>query len=400
MKNSKIKLLLIGLLLFHSVSSSSRKLVVSSDPFYRAVYLGKLEKVESFLKEGVSQEKKNIALLSPSDEYTRKLLIKYGADVNATNHQGNTPLHLLRLPKKYILSDLSSKSEKKNLEKEIFNYFWNGPPKLLIENGADVNAKNYQGNTPLHLAIHKPKTAEFFIENGADVNAKNYQGNTPLHLAIHKPKTAEFFIKNGADVNAKNYQGNTPLHLAIHEPKRIEFFIEKGADVNIQNENGETALHKLISSYVEGRYNSISSYNSMSSKEKEILKVIPLLAKKGADINIQNKNGGTALHKLISFYIKEKDRIWNTKKYFKMIQLLIENGADVNARNNKGETPLFYVEEPEFAKLLIKYGADIKIKDKKGNTPLDYANFITKWKLRFYLWTNKIKALGKKYEEQ
>jgi len=86
---------------------------------------------------------------------------------------------------------------------------------LLIENGADVNAKKVDGDTPLHAAAmngHKA-IAELLIENGADVNANSWGGWTPLHCAKTKEIT-ELLLTNGADVNAKHDEGETPLDCA------------------------------------------------------------------------------------------------------------------------------------------------------------------------------------------
>ena len=101
--------------------------------------------------------------------------------------------------------------------------------KKTLADGADVNAKDEDGRTPLlHAAYQGNKEiAELLLANGADVNAKNEVDTTPLHHAAlygHK-ETVELFITNGADVNAiiasGQYQGKTPLDLAI-QLKRTE----------------------------------------------------------------------------------------------------------------------------------------------------------------------------------
>ncbi|SVC90659.1 uncharacterized protein METZ01_LOCUS343513, partial [marine metagenome] len=129
---------------------------------------------------------------------------------------------------------------------------------LLINEGADVNAKNQAGATPLDKAIeknrdetvnllrkHGGKTAEKLpqapdisiheavaegnieavkqhLAAGTDVNAKDRHKNTPLHAAAAwgQKEIAELLIANGADVNAKRFDGRTPLDEAVSEGEK------------------------------------------------------------------------------------------------------------------------------------------------------------------------------------
>ena len=121
--------------------------------------------------------------------------------------------------------------------------------KQAIADGADVNAKDQNGRTPLQLSVLKSHTevAELLIAKGADVNVKEDLGEyTPSHLAAlyGQMKTAELLIANGADVNAMDDNGDTPRNwaAAVGHKEIAELLIASGADVNVKGVDGETAL--------------------------------------------------------------------------------------------------------------------------------------------------------------
>ena len=79
---------------------------------------------------------------------------------------------------------------------------------LLIEKGANVNARGVNQKTPLHWAAFAGNTevAALLIEKGADVNARDVNQKTPLDWAVSQGNTevAALLVEKGADVNGLN----------------------------------------------------------------------------------------------------------------------------------------------------------------------------------------------------
>jgi len=106
----------------------------------------------------------------------------------------------------------------------------------ILDWGADVNDKNnaFPG-TALHEAAiwdHK-EMVEFLLARGANVNARDWGGQTPLHWAVGSERTdvVQLLIARGADVNARGVGGGTPLTKAMHvgNSGMAEFLRQHGA---------------------------------------------------------------------------------------------------------------------------------------------------------------------------
>ncbi|WP_265023033.1 ankyrin repeat domain-containing protein [Wolbachia endosymbiont (group B) of Ischnura elegans] len=149
------------------------------------------------------------------------ILIDNGANVRAKNKGNKTPLDLAD---EYNNTEIIKLLVRKSAElDEVTPLHWAVKHRslkivnLFIED--DVNAKEENhGWTPLHFAAQENKKdiAELLIARNATVDARNYRGWTPLHEAASKGKldVAKLFVKERANVNARNNKGWTPLHEA------------------------------------------------------------------------------------------------------------------------------------------------------------------------------------------
>ena len=182
--------------------------------FFEAVETGRnLEDFfENLIKEMVNSKKTEdpqgsepsaLHIASRNQDYISvKYLIKKGADVNSTDINGCSALHLV---------SKSSKNKEKNIE----------IAKCLVENGANVNSKSKGDNgiTPLHSASWwgSIEIVKLLVENGAELEEnKNVYGYRPLHMAAIRGHSSvvKHLLESGAQVDPKAANGETPFDLA------------------------------------------------------------------------------------------------------------------------------------------------------------------------------------------
>ena len=122
----------------------------------------------------------------------------------------------------------------------------------LLENGADVEAENFDGLRPIHCAVRTGlvELVELLIQHGANVDAADVYGNSPLHDAVcHGLNVVQLLVHHGAKVNVQNVDGKSPLYMAVdrQQSEVITFLLNAGADVGLTDVWHNTPLHYLTS---------------------------------------------------------------------------------------------------------------------------------------------------------
>jgi ankyrin repeat protein len=287
------------------------------------------------------------------------LLLANGADINARRRNGNTALHCVLFNREYDMA------------------------KLLIANGADPNAVTLiSGRTPLYLAAHKRAVVEVLLAKGVDVNVRCKDGATPLHHAseMGEEDAVELLLAHGANVNAQTQRGDTPLHLAAsryNSTAVVRALIDHGGDVNAKAQNGSTPLHNAIQHRNPGvamllieKGADVNARNRDGTTPlyhaafQDQINVVKLLLARGADVNVQSSGGKSAMH-----MAAEEGRT-------EIAELLIANGADVSARTPYGNTPLLCAldfRQTDAARLLLAKAVDVNVSNSVGNTALHYS---------------------------
>ncbi|CAB0044601.1 unnamed protein product [Trichogramma brassicae] len=427
--------------------------------FHAACMSDCLEIVEKFLELGQDAncitQRTTDSPLHLAVFYGRKkvveLLLSHGADPNSTDSVGNTPLHVI-CKKKYFDDDLVEVFFKISDEKHrpvrvdardrmgrtplLSALIWCHEKlvELLLRRDADPHLIDAKGLSAMHFICMGNFRAQHDLERGVkcatllfeigkekhrpsmQINVRDRSGNTPLHYALTNSdrRMIELLLRNGADTSVANKEGSTPLHMIMctnfhngHELVEMLFKISEEnhqtVRVNARDIKGNTPLHLAL-----------------QSRNLDIVKTSELLLRNGADFNLANAEGLTALHFMCKdckighdvvdmlFQISEEnhqtvrvnatDKLGNTPLYYAVapihsdcgiywlrpiVQTLLKNDANPNLANNNGIAPLHNAcqgnHSVEFLKMLFELGNDaykplqVNSQDDSGRTPLRYA---------------------------
>jgi len=166
--------------------------------------------------------------------------------------------------KNYDLDLLQKSTSPEIVNEKIFKIFpddskplWTPLIKVSTLKKDREDKKRYDGITIKKNEDADCKLAQILIDNGANINDKDRNGNTALHYCIYYKnyKLMELLVNNGADVNVQDNNGSTPLHLAIkknyangrhNEDYYTKFLIDNKADRYIKDNNGESYVSLLF----------------------------------------------------------------------------------------------------------------------------------------------------------
>ena len=278
----------------------------------------------------------------------------------ATNSD-NEPLHLAvkrgQLERVRELLDSGTKPDIKDIHHRTplmiaADYGYTEIAKLLIERGADINAKSrrsevWEGRcTPLFNACEAGRhlVVKLLLESGADPDCISQSWFTPLSNAIlgKKKQIVDYLLEHGANPNGPAKCFMSPLESAAtnNDVVMVKDLLQRGADPNRIGGTGGTAL---------------AATNSLECASELLVA--------GADSNLKNRDGLTVLQSRLLVIGPE------------FVSALIKAGANVNETSEaSGITPLLFLAmTPRFdnAQILIEAGADVNALSHDGKTPLD-----------------------------
>ncbi|XP_071021511.1 E3 ubiquitin-protein ligase MIB2-like isoform X2 [Oncorhynchus clarkii lewisi] len=220
----------------------------------------------------------------------------------------------------------------------------------LLQANSSIEVKDEDGDTALHYTAfgNQAEIARLLLSKGAKVNLLNNSMCTALHIAVNKGFTdvVRVLSEHSADINLQDSYGDTPLHDAIAKDFRniIEILVVvPNIDFTQQNHRGFNLLHhaalkgnKLATEKILARARQlvdVKKEDGFSALHLASLNnhrdVAEILVKEGrCDVNIRNNRNQTPLQLAV------------TQGHGDLVQLLVVEGADVNVEDEDGDTAM------------------------------------------------------------
>ncbi|KAJ3525758.1 hypothetical protein NM208_g11503 [Fusarium decemcellulare] len=220
---------------------------------------------------------------------------------------------------------------------------------VLINAGANLNLVDYEGHTPLHVAIQNGRwwSAARLVQAGADLEVRLPDGKTALHLAIsmRNQEFTQVLVSRGANVD-RILREHTPLTMAISSrcTPITAALLDSGANPNLSSRNGNTPL--------------------LAASATGHDETVRYLLANGADPSVTGQSGYSPMH-----MAAHKDKPF-------VLNLLAGSGAPIDLQDKMGETPLLVAAKlgnSQSALRLIKLGADVDRMGPDGMSVLSHA---------------------------
>ena len=243
--------------------------------------------------------------------------------------------------------------------------------KRYLAEGADINELSEQTQlSPLAWAAMMGETeaVELLLQLGADVNVRQEDGGTPLHIAffLGRAEIAELLMKAGADVNAKNKRGEIPA-TGLMAPWVFTRFLTNMFDFELEQEEFESGRNKIRAMLKDEQ---VSQPQKVAKDVWEAvfigdLKFVQQAITEGVDVNAKNPVTGDPLLSTAALM-----------GHTEVMTLLLQKGADINARKEDGNTALHaaaFLGRADAVELLLRHGADVNIRNKLRGSAMESA---------------------------